>query len=253
MQNARLNEAQAGVKIAAVPGVAKSHTQLSDWTTTSIGVGYYNLGTEHKFQKKNVRNWIELAWAKNTKLECVMLHTFKNIFNFILEYSWFTMLCCSVAQSCPTLSNPMDCSTPGFPVLHHLLEFAQTQVHWVSNAIQPSHPLSSPSPPTFNLSQHQGLFQWASSSYQVAKVLELQLQHQSFQWIFRMDFLQDGLVWSCRPRISQESSPTPKFKSISSSVLNLLYGPTLTQWCCVSWRYTAEWFSYLILFQILFP
>ena len=75
----------------------------------------------------------------------------------------------------------MDCSTPGVPVHHQLPEFYQTHVHWVSDAIQPSHPLSSPSHPAFNLSQHQGLFQWVSSSYQVAKVLEFQLQHQSFQ------------------------------------------------------------------------
>ena len=71
--------------------------------------------------------------------------------------------CCSVAQSCLSLCNPTECSTPGFPVLHHLPELAQTHVHWVSDAIQPSHPLSSPSPPAFNLSQHQGLFQWVSS------------------------------------------------------------------------------------------
>ena len=83
----------------------------------------------------------------------------------------------------------MNCSTPGFPVLHHLPEFAQTHVHWVSDVIQPSCPLSSPSPPTFNLSQHQGLFQWGLSLHQVTKVLELQLQHQSFQWIFRVVFL----------------------------------------------------------------
>ena len=75
----------------------------------------------------------------------------------------------SVAQSCPNLCNPMDCSMPGFPVHHQLPEFAQTHVHWVGGAIQPSHPLSSPSPPAFNLSQHQGLFQWVSSSHQVAK------------------------------------------------------------------------------------
>ena len=80
----------------------------------------------------------------------------------------------------------MDCSTPGFPILHHLPEFAQTHVHWVGEAIQPSHPLSAPSPPGFNLSQHQDLFQWVSSSHQVANVLEHQLQHQSFQWIFRL-------------------------------------------------------------------
>ena len=85
--------------------------------------------------------------------------------------------------------DPTDCSTPSLPVHHQLLELTQTHVHWVSDAIQPSHPLSSPSPPALNLSQHQGLFQWVSSSHQVAKVLELQLQHQSFQWVFRVDFL----------------------------------------------------------------
>ena len=95
----------------------------------------------------------------------------------------------SVAQSCPTLCDPMNCSTPGLPVHHQLPEFTQTHVHQVSDAIQPSHPLSSPSPPALNLSQHQGLFKWVSSSHQVAKVLDLQLQHQSFQWIFRTDFL----------------------------------------------------------------
>ena len=85
----------------------------------------------------------------------------------------------SVTQSCPILCDSMDCSTPGFPVHHQLLELAQTHVHWVSDAIQPSHPLSSPSSLAFNLYQHQGLFQWISSSQQVAKLLEFQLQHQS--------------------------------------------------------------------------
>ena len=94
----------------------------------------------------------------------------------------------SVAWSCPTLCNPVDNSTPGLPV-HQLPEFTQTYVHWVSEAIQPSNPLLSPSPPALNLSQHQSLFQWVSSSHQVAKVLEFQLQHQSFQWIFRTDLL----------------------------------------------------------------
>ena len=92
----------------------------------------------------------------------------------------------SVAQLCPTVCDPMDCSTPGF-VHHQFLELAQTHVHWVSDAIQPSHPLSSPSPFAFSPSQHQGLFKGVSSSHQVAKVLEL--QHQFFQWIFRTDFL----------------------------------------------------------------
>ena len=114
----------------------------------------------------------------------------------------------SLAQSCPTLCYPMDCSTPGLPDLHQLPELPQTHVNWVSDAIQPSHPLSPSSPPAFNLSNHQDLFQWVSSSHQVAKLLEIQLQHQSFQWIFRTDFL--WLVWSpCSPRDSQESSPTP--------------------------------------------
>ena len=95
----------------------------------------------------------------------------------------------SVTQSCLTLCNPMDCSTAGLPVHHQLPEFTQTHVHWIGDAIQPSHPLSSPSPPAFNHSQHQGLFKWVRSSHQVAKVLEFQLQHQSFQWIFRTDLL----------------------------------------------------------------
>ena len=97
---------------------------------------------------------------------------------------WFS----SVTQSCPTLCDPMDCSMPGFPVHYQLLKLAQAHVHRVSDATQPSHPLSSPSPPAFNLSQHQDLFQWVSSSHQVARVLELQLKHQSFQWISRTDF-----------------------------------------------------------------
>ena len=80
----------------------------------------------------------------------------------------------------------MNCSTPGLPVHHQLLELTQTHVHWVADALQPSDPLSSPFPPAFNHSQHQGLFQWASSLLQVAKVLEFQIQHQSFQWTFRL-------------------------------------------------------------------
>ena len=85
----------------------------------------------------------------------------------------------SVTQLCPTLGDPMSCSMPGSPVHHQLLELIQTHVHQVSDAIQPSHPLLSPSPLAFNLLQHQGLFQRVSSSHQEAKVLEL--QHQSFQ------------------------------------------------------------------------
>ena len=95
----------------------------------------------------------------------------------------------SVAQSCPTLCDPMNRSTPGLPVHHQLLESTQTRDHWVGDAIQLSHPLSSPSPPALNLSQHQGHFKWVSSLHEVAKVLEFQLQHQSFQWMPRTDLL----------------------------------------------------------------
>ena len=124
----------------------------------------------------------------------------------------------SVAQSCPTLCDPMNRSTPGLPVHLQLLEFTETHVHRVSDAIQPSHPLSSPFPPVPNPSQHQSLFQWVNSSHEVAKVLEFQLWHHSSQINPRADLLQNGLVGSpCSPRDSQESSPTPQFKSINSS------------------------------------
>ena len=154
----------------------------------------------------------------------------------------------------------MDCSMTGLPIYHQLLELAQTHVHRVGDAIQPSHSLLSPSSSVFSLSQHQGLFIWVSSSHHVAKVLEFQLQHQSFQWTFRTDFLLDGLVESpCSPRDSQESSPTPQFKSINSSALSFFMiqhshpymttGKTmaLTRWtfvgkvmslvsvCCLGW------------------
>ena len=95
----------------------------------------------------------------------------------------------SVAQLCPILWEPMDCNLPGLSVHHQLQEFSQIHAHCVGDTIQPSSPLSSPSPPALNLSQHQGLFKWISSSHQVAKPLELQFQHQSFHWIFRTDFL----------------------------------------------------------------
>ena len=146
------------------------------------------------------------------------MHLFKNFIQFS-----------SVTQLCPITCNPMDCSMPGLPVHHQLLKFTQTHVHWVGDAIQPSHPLSSPSPPAFNILQHEGLFKWVTFSHQVTKLLEFQLQHQSFQWIFRTDLLQDGLVGSpCSPRDSQESFPTPQFKSTNSSALSFLYSPTLT-------------------------
>ena len=117
------------------------------------------------------------------------------------------------AQSCPTLCEPMDSSTPGFPLLHSLLEFAQTRVHWVDDAIQPSHPLSPSSPPALNLFQLQSLFQWVGSSHQVAEGLELQLQHQSFQWIFRVGFLKiDWFDLLLSKRLSKGFSSTTVWK-----------------------------------------
>ena len=97
--------------------------------------------------------------------------------------------CCSVVKSCPNLCDHINCSMPGFPVLYYLPKFAQTHVHWVSDCIQLSHPLLSPSPLALDISQHQDLFKWVSSSHQVVKVLRLQLQYPSFQWIFRVDLL----------------------------------------------------------------
>ena len=116
---------------------------------------------------------------------------YNNLHNkYILICIWqYIYTVSSVAQSCPTLCDPMNHSTPSLPVHHQLLEFTQTHVHRVGDAIQPSHTLLSPSPPALNPSQHQGLFQWVNSSHEVAKVLEFQLQHQSFQWTPRTDLL----------------------------------------------------------------
>ena len=119
------------------------------------------------------------VWSKDDQVTYSVLHLFPAI-----VFPLFLLRCCcySVTVLCLTLCDPMDCSAPGFPVLHYLPEIAQTHIHWVGDVIQPSHPLSSPSPPALNLSQHQGHFQWVNSLHQVAKVLEFQLQHQSFQW-----------------------------------------------------------------------
>ena len=120
------------------------------------------------------------------------------------------LFCCPVTKLCPTPCYPMDSSMPGFPVLHCLLEFAQ--IH-VSDAIQVSHPLLSPSPPAFNLSQHQGLFWWVDSSHQVAKVLKLQLQDQSFQWIFRLSPYQERreISFSCQSLLLSQNLRAPLF------------------------------------------
>ena len=141
--------------------------------------------------------WPEIMHSAKGKLIFISEHINSSLVNVYLNMSIslqrfpinLTIQFSSVTQSCPTLWYPMNHSTQGFPVHHQLPEFTQTHVHRVSDAIQPSHPLSSPSPPAFHLSQHQDLFRWISSSHQVAKVLEFQLQHQSFQWVFRTDFL----------------------------------------------------------------
>ena len=148
-----------------------------------------------------------------------------------------------------SICDPTDCSMPGLPVHYYLLEWAQTQVHWVSDAIQPSHSLPSFSPPTFDLSQHQGLFQWAGSLHQVAKVLELQLHHQSSQWIVKDDFLLDWLVWSpCCPRNSQEFSstviPKPQFFGASAFMV-LLSRPYVTTGKTIAFPMSAKWCTLL--------
>ena len=136
-----------------------------------------------------------------------------------------------VTQSCLTLCNQW---TAGHQASLSITNFQSLTklIHWVSDAIQPSHPLSPLSLPALNLSQHQGLFKWVSSSQQVAKVLEFQFQHQSIQWIFKVNFLSDWLVWSpSSPKDSQESSLTSQLESINASVLSLLYSPTFTSTC----------------------
>ena len=120
-------------------------------------------------------------WSTFSKDICLLI--FFTVTCLVSSHNQFS----SFALSCPTLCKSMDCSIPGFPVHHQPLELAQTHVHWVSNSIQPSHILLSLFPPAFSLSHHQGLFQWVSFLHQVAKVLKL--QHQSFQWILKIDFL----------------------------------------------------------------
>ena len=136
--------------------------------------------------------------------------------------------CCSVAKLCPTLCNPINCSLPGFSVHHYLPEFAQTHVHWVDDAFQPSQPLSPPSLSALNLYQHQGLFQWFSNSHEVAKGWSFSFSISPYNEYsglisFRIDWL-DLAVQGLLKRLLQQ----PLFKSINSLALNLLYGSTVT-------------------------
>ena len=146
--------------------------QVSEPTTDTNRYLYIHVHSSIIHNSQNVK--VSIDWWMNKEY---VVYTFNRTFSSVQSLSrvW--------------LCDPMNCSTPGLPVHHQLLEFIQTYVHRVSDAIQPSHPLSSPSPPAPNPSQHQGLFRWVSSLHQVAKVLEFQLQHQSFQWIPRTDLL----------------------------------------------------------------
>ena len=138
--------------------------------------------------------------------------------------------CCSVTQSHPTFWNPTDCSTPGFPVLHCLLKLAETHVHWVSDVIQQSHPLLSPSSSALNLSHHQGLFQWVGPLNKMARVLELQLQHQSvlpmnIQVLFHLGLT---TLISLRSKGLSRVFSNTTVQNINSLMLSLHYGWILT-------------------------
>ena len=125
--------------------------------------------------------------------------------------------CCSVTKSCPTLYDPINCSMSGYPVLHYVPEFAQTHIHWVVDARQPYHSLTPPSPLALSLSQHQGPFQWVSSSHQVAKVLSFSFSINPLNgYLGLMYFRIDWFESPCSPRNLQEPSPTPQFESINS-------------------------------------
>ena len=156
--------------------------KISFWKVTSKGK------ISHHFRRLELhfRSWPSASRHYVFIQEIDLWHIFYIIMNYVLLDS---VQFSSVTQLCLTLCDLMDCSMIVFFVHHQLPEPTQTQVHCITDAIQPSHPLSSPSPLVFNLSQHQGLFKWVSSSHQVAKLLEFQLQHQSFQWIFRTDSL----------------------------------------------------------------
>ena len=197
---------------AAVHGVAKSWTRLSNWTELSDNcthwflkyVGCWDLRIAGGGDMREIwGHWQNICkfsmsykyiWIQNWTQSLKKKYRLRNCL-LMLEAEecsvWIWVQITRLVQSLSPvwLCDHMDCSTSGIPVHHKLPEFTQTHVHWVGDAIQLSHPLLSPSPPDFNLSQHQGLFQWVSSSHQVAKVLEFQLQHQSFQWTLRTDLL----------------------------------------------------------------
>ena len=170
-----------------------------------------------KTQKRNISKFLHLS------LEPKMSQFFHRL--LLLPRR---VLCCSLTKPCPTLCDPMGCSISGFLVLHYLLEFALTHVYCVRDAISSSHPLLYPSPPAFNLSQDQGLFQWVTSLHHVAKGLKLQLQDQFFQRIFRVDFQEDWLVWSAQAKVLTRVFSSTTIWKHPFSALSLLYGSLLT-------------------------
>ena len=150
----------------------------------------------HGISQARIQEWVVISFSRGSSRPRDQTHVSCTAGRFLTSWNTrensFTASATLLLFSSSVMSDslrPMDCSMPGLPVLHHLPELAQTHVHRVRDAIQPSHPLLPSSPPAPNPSQHQGLFQGVSSSHQVAKVLEFQLQHQSFQWIFRTDCL----------------------------------------------------------------
>ena len=171
---------------------------------------------------------------------------------------WEAVQFSSVAQSCPTLCNPRDCSTPGLAVYQQLPEFTQTHVHWVGDAIQPSHPLSSPSLPAFNLSQHQGLFQWVSSLHQVAKVLKFQLQNKSSNeysrlFSFGIDCLDLLAVQGMLQSLLQHHSSKASIPQCSAFFIVHLSHPYMTTGKNIAltrWTFVDKVMS--LLFNILF-
>ena len=169
------------------------HTVHGSWWWTGKSGLLQSMGSQRvRHDWMTELNWTAAVAFGEAELKNTLKRSYTKMKWYLLwDFSAFANQFSSVIQLCPTLCDPIDCSTTGLPDPdhHQFPEFTQTHVHWVSDAIQPPHPLSSPSPPAFNLSQHQGLFKWVSSSHQVAQVLEFQLQHQSFQWIFRTNFL----------------------------------------------------------------
>ena len=164
-------------------------------------------------------------------ISCICMISIVNLsfFFFVSEFSLVT-------QSCPTLCDPMNHSTPCFPVHHQLLEFTWTHAHRVGDAIQSFHPLSSPSPPAFNLSQHQDLFQWVNSSHEVVKVLEFQLQHQSFQRTpFRMDWLDLLAVQETLKSFLQHHSSKASILLCSAFFIVQFWHPYITTRKTIAW------------------